>query len=532
MNSSEGFSDPDIQILDIVLNFEPIDTTFLASFRSHEDIALPSETLNEILNKLSQRQLITVRKEQYQTIVKINDESRNVVRKILESHWEHNTINEMTLRTEAEKNLLGILKLLEFKYDDKPHIGFSDYFMDADSLGMCNKLARARLVFKQTWSSRKHYYESYYLRKFPFDIGKSLEQLIVEKINLKDLDVSSEWPMVVIGLYSDAPLLSDFRLNFPHLTSDEISEFIAKLEQRGIVSRIREEITISKGTRDIVKNYFFFNQYNQFKSVMLQQLRRRTSERPSNLFLLGLIRRILTSTPLPKTSEPFCSIKKDLLRNVSDDDLKEASKLGILYLTGKEVIVAHEIVTEIESVLKSALMMESFMTVSPHDNFRAMQAWVQTFGRCKDYVKIWDEYINEATLDIIERFCPRDVAITILSAIEKPREIDVDETENRIKTMRNSGRKINLFFVGRAQDGVAPFHKRYIFSENLCYLLTSSIKQVGKAKSVDIIGVLDSIRKSEVEPAFQYWIETPTKRLSEKGYERIEFEEWITRIRK
>jgi hypothetical protein len=170
---------------------------------------------------------------------------------------------------------------------------------------------------------------------------------------------------------------------------------------------------------------------------MLHQLRRRVSERPSNLFILGLIRRILASAPSLKTSEPFCSIKRELLTNVSGDDIKEASKLGILFLTSKEVIVAHEVVTELESVLKSALMVESFMTVPPNDNLRAMQAWVQIFGQCKDYVKIWDEYINEETLDIIERFCPRDATVTALSAIEKPRQIDVDESEQRVKAIRN-----------------------------------------------------------------------------------------------
>jgi hypothetical protein len=280
-----------------------------------------------------------------------------------------------------------------------------------------------------------------------------------------------------------------------------------------------------------VKNYFFFNQYNQFKSLMLQQLRKRVSERPSNLFILGLIRRILASALFLKTSEPFCSIKRDLLTNVSMDDLKEACKLSILFLTRKEVIVAHEVVAKLESVLKSALMVESFMTVPPNDNLRAMQAWVQIFGQCKDYVKIWDEYINEETLDIVERFCPRDITISVLAAIEKPRQIDVDETEQRVKAIRNTRRKINLFFVGDRVEGKGPFHKRYIISKDVCYLLTSSIKGVGKSKSVDIMGIPASVKISEIEPAFKYWMDAPLKKLRQQGYIRIGFEEWITRLK-
>jgi hypothetical protein len=231
MSSAEELLDQELQILDIVLNLERVTLTFLTGFRTHEDLTFPTETFNEILDKLSKHQLITITTEQFQTIVTLNAGKRNTVREILESYWKRHSINEATLKADAEKNLLGILKLLEFRYDDKPHIGFSDYFMDTDSLGICKRLARARLLFKQTWSSRKHYYESYYLRKFPFDIGKSLEQLIIEKINLKDLEIGSEWPMLIIALYSDAPpTLADLRFNFPHLTSDEINEFLSKLE--------------------------------------------------------------------------------------------------------------------------------------------------------------------------------------------------------------------------------------------------------------------------------------------------------------
>jgi len=531
MSSTKGLSDQELQVLDVILNLEPVSVALLASFRMLEDIALPTEEFIETLDELAMHRLVTVNKEQYQTTVTINAESRNIVRDTLEAYWKSRNINESILKAEADKNSLGILRLLEFKYDDKPHIGFSDYFMDAESIRICNGLTRAGLLFKQTWSSRKHYYESYYLRKFPFDVAKILEQLIVEKVNLKDLDINQEWPMVIMVLYSDTTLgIEDLRVNFSHLTSDEVNELLSKLEQRGILSRLRGEIAVQKTTRDLVKNYFLFNQYNQFKSAMLQQLRRRVSERTTNIFILGLVRRILASASLPKTSEPFCSIKRDVLVNVSEDDLKQASKLGVLFLTGKEVIVAHELIAELESVLKSALTAESFMTIPPNDNLTAMKAWVQIFGQCKDYVKIWDEYINEETLDIIDRFCPRDITITVLSAVQKPRQIDVDELEDRVKAMRNAGRKVNFFFVGEPNQGKAPFHKRYIISEDVCYLLTSSMKEVGKSKSVDVVGIATPLKISEIEPAFNYWT-GPVKEIRELGYVRMDFEEWVGRLR-
>jgi hypothetical protein len=532
MNLSEELSDNEIQILDIILNLEPVDESFLATIKIHEDIILPIETLNEILDKLLKHQFTVITKEQYRTNITIKTESRNIVREILESYWRRNNINEMTFKANAEKNLLGILKLLEFRYDDKPHIGFSDYYRDADAIGICDAMARARFMFKHTWSSKKHYYESYYLRRFPFNMEKILEQLIIEKINLKGLDIDFDWTTLLIALYSDRPLAPvDFKLNFSHLTLDEINEFLFKLEQRGILTRQDGEVTIPKVLRDIVKNYFFFNQYSQFRSLLLQRLRRRISERTSNLFILGLIKRILMSSPLIKTSEPFCSVKRGLLVNVNDNELKEASKLGVLYITSNEIIIAYEIVTELETLLKSALMTDFFRTVPPNDNLRAMQTWIEIFGQCREYVKIWDEYVDEETLDIIDRFCPQDVTITILSSIEKPRDIDVDESEERVKSMRNSGRKIKLFFVGDVRSGKAPFHKRYIISKNVCYSLTSSLKGIGKSKSVDIIGVPESVKISEIEPAYEYWTDAPLKELEQKGYTRIDFDKWIARLK-
>jgi DNA-binding MarR family transcriptional regulator len=533
MSSAVELSDLQLEVLDIAFNLEPLTIFLMNGLRTREDSAFDQETLNACLDLLSKQGLISIAKDQYQTIITINAASRNLVRDVLTNYWKRTNVGEATLRAQAEKNLLGTMRMLEFKYDDKPHIGFSDYLIDAESQRICNAMARAGLFFKNTWSSRKHSYESYYLRKFPFDAEKILEQIIIERINPKDVEVQHEWPMVVMTLYSNNPVrIEDLRENFPDLTSGEVDELLAKLEERSVLSRSRGEITIPKATRELLKSYFLFNQYTLFKSAMLLRLRRRVAERPSNLFLIGLVRKALASASPVKTSEPFCSIKRELLANFSEHELKEACKLGVLFLTTKEAIIAQELVTELESVLKSALTVETFMTVPPNDNLAAMRAWFAIFGQCKEYAKIWDEYINEETLEIIDRFCQKDLSITILSALRKSREIDLEESEQRVKEMRNSGRKINFFFVGDLQQGNAPFHKRYVISKDTCYLLTSSIKEIGKSKGVDVVSISNPIKAGEVEPAFDYWT-GPLKKLQDQGYMRIdEFQEWIGYLRK
>jgi len=83
MSSASELSDLQLEVLDIIFNLEPVTTSFLTGIRTHEDSALDSETLNQSIDLLSQHGLIVIAKEQYQTTVTINADSRNLVRDIL-----------------------------------------------------------------------------------------------------------------------------------------------------------------------------------------------------------------------------------------------------------------------------------------------------------------------------------------------------------------------------------------------------------------------------------------------------------------
>jgi len=258
---------------------------------------------------------------------------------------------------------------------------------------------------------------------------------------------------------------------------------------------------------------------------MVQQLRERVSERVSNLFLLGLLKRILISPQIEKMTGPFYTIKKTLITNVDETDLREAVKLGIVFLTENEVIIANDALNELETLFKSAISEKSLIRIPANDIYTAIVTWRKIFGGCKKYIKIQDEYVNEETLQIVQSYSPSDVGITFLSSIEGARDADVEEMKQRVDNIRNSGRKINLFFVGD-KEGKAPFHFRYIISRDLCYSITTSIKQVGKSKDVDLIPISKEEKDGLIEPAFNYWT-GPEKRLREMGFDRMNFEEWL-----
>lgn len=519
-----------LRILDILVNLTQSTKYELSGFVIEHGYTVSSEELDGILDELSQRKLIDVEREEYQTLVKINSENHSHAVQIIRNFVDAKGLTENTLASEVEKNLVGFTKLLEFKsvYDEKSRFGFSDYYYDSPSLSLCERLAEMEIVFEHRSSSRKHSYQSFYLRKVPFDVEKILEDLIVQKINLEDLDLEMHWKLLAIAMFCQTPLkLEDVELNFPSLTSDEINDGLFELQKRGLIIETREAIQVTKGVSELIRNYFLLKKYQALKRLILEQIQKRVAQHISNLYLLGLVRKMVTSSPYQAETQPFQTIKRSSLSDISENQLKEIAKLGIIFLTASEVIIAQEVLSDLEAGFKPIISEEIFMTVPANEIFTAIAAWRELFGKCKEYIKIEDEYVNEETLEIIQSYAPEGIKITVLSSIEGARDMEPEEFKERITSIRNSGRKIELFLVGYETTEYAPFHERYIITADSCYMLSTSIKQVGKSKSSSIIKISQDRKEGTVEPLFDYWCYTSKEKLKEKGILRKSFDEWF-----
>jgi hypothetical protein len=95
-----------------------------------------------------------------------------------------------------------------------------------------------------------------------------------------------------------------------------------------------------------------------------------------------------------------------------------------------------------------------------------------------------------------------------------------------VNKIRDSGRKLEWYSIGDSL-GKAPFHFRYIISRDICYSISTSIKQVGKLKDADLILISKEEKEGLIEPAFDYWIGVSKDKLKEKGLHRMNFEEWL-----
>lgn len=526
--SLDDLTERELFILDVLLNLKVLKSWELPHFRpTRNEPFFTSEESSQIVKKLREKGLV-ITEEKDETIY-IPQDRLEVVKGRVSQFLENKNIDKETLLKEAEKDYVGVLRLLGLKMESegKTQISFSDYSLDSPAFGLCERLADLRFLFYSYMSSRKHGYWDFYVRKLPFDVGKTLEDFILGKIDLEGLESDEWWVLTNVAYAETPPLTEDFRLNFPDLTGDEINEILLRLEARGIVSREPDGIKISKGIKDLVKSYFMLNKYQQFKSSLIEQLRRRISRRTSNLYILGLIKKILASTPIPKPSKPFYILKRTSLGGISEEDLKETTKLGIAFLTPSELIIANEVIIELENILKSAILEESFVTVPANDAYGARLAWMKIFDTCQDYIKLEDEWVNEETLMILQSYAPHNIRIVILCSLEGSRDMDIEEMKQRIEYIRNSGRKLDIFLIGYENTEKAPFHERYIISKDICYMISNSIKQVGKSKSTSIVKIPKDRKDSLIEPAFDYWAYTPNEKLKEHGIIRMIFEEWV-----
>jgi hypothetical protein len=521
-------SDVDLHLLDIIINFEPLQKYNLYEFWFTKNKKLTDEEIDESIQRLLNSGQISITKDEYaREIITINPEKRGEILNTLTDFWKGKVQKEKLLQI-AEGNDRELLKLLEVKtsYEGKTYLLISDYYYDQLSISFCEKLLNINMVFKATYSSRKHHYESYYLRKIPVDVENELQNYILSKVNVEGFRLDQDWRILLLPMFVDSPInITDIETIFPNLTRDEILELLKKLEGKRALAISGDKISIPKAVRDIIKTNFLLKNYTAFESSMIEQLRKRVGESTSNLYLLGMLKRMLMSTDV-KVDGPFAIIQRSSVANINLNDLREATKLGIVFLTENQIIVANKVLEELESILKSRIF-EKVIRIPANDIYAAITTWKRIFSEeCKEYIKIQDEYVNEDTLRILQSYSPPQIDVTILTSIEGARDLDAEEMKRIINEIKGSGRSLKLYFIGD-NLGKAPFHFRYIISKDYCYSITTSIKQVGKTKDADIIPLSKEEKNGLVEPAFDYWVGLPFNKLKEKGIIRMEFNEWM-----
>jgi hypothetical protein len=354
-------------LLDTMINLGAVSKWLLSGLRL-KGSSLSSDQLDEMINGLKENGWLSVEGSTAERIF-VPEDKRDKINDFIGTLLAQRGVSSAALMQEIEDDYIGVVKTLAFlraDSDDRFEIGFSDYSSDRQALQLCEKLANKGYLFYVASSSKKHYYQTFYPRRIPFDVREILQQFVVDRLNLEGLDLSSDWRLLIMLVFSENTTditLDDLGLCLPNYTKDEIAEATSKLETRGIVARQTNRFKIPGGIKDLVESYFIINKYQEFKASLIHELRQRVSERPSSLYMLGVIKRILLEAGLSGSKKPFITIKRYDIHGITEQDLAESSKLGVLFLTSSTVMIATEALSELEELLRSAIREETFANV-------------------------------------------------------------------------------------------------------------------------------------------------------------------------
>ena len=535
MSINQNLGEDEAYLLDVLQNFEKLTFWELSTFQPKSNERTGPDVIKAALDKLQSANLTVTTKAGPLETVSINPRSREIAEELLSRRFESNHTTKERLLETAERDFESIPRVLALatSYDGGRRISFSDYQTDGLAWGLCSKLASVGMAFYSQWDSKKHSYRTFYLRRFPVDVAGVLEGFILDKINFKAIGSLREWTILLLAIATERPpRIPDLQLNLPGLTPSEVEETVYSLERKGILVRQSDTLILEPSMKKLALNYFLVEQSQSFKDEILRDAKRRIGELPSNLYYLGLVKRLLMGHSTATTEVSFLRIDRNQISGIGEEDLKEAAKLGLILLTQTEVILVSDVLRELESIFQAALKEQSLIFVHANNLVEMNIAWSRVFGGCTSYVKVQDEHVSEETLRTLRTFLPPRIDIKILSSIEGPRQLSLDEFKEEVGKLKTrmgpDKHALDLRFVGHSENHQAPFHHRYVISKNSCFLISHAIKDVGKTKEATIVTITKENKLGEVEPAFDYWFEAPTERLKEQGVTRLDYGEWAT----
>jgi len=524
----------ELEILDIVINVKRLLKSNLYEFVFNNKISRPlSKDIDELLRNLIEQGFIEVSKGEYnQEYIFIKESRRQDIIILLNKYLAN--LKQEKIRDEYNKDLTRLISFvskIKLSYDENKNdqIFFSDY--DYNGLrSFCDELKRKKLVFQRDWSSRKHSYQEYYLRMWPFKLKDLFNGIISENIDIESLN-QEDWQLIgLILLVKDNKIsIDDLKTNFSHYTTNDFTDILLRLEEKNVIIKDNVEIKIVEGVKNILKEYFLINIFEEFKNKFRNEIINHIMRSPSNILSLILIKRILSSgnyniENIHENIRIYKIPRTSVRENISDID--EASKLGMLFLTSSEVIILADILKELDEWFKESLSTEPIMFIPSNDTISADKIFEKIFNEAKNYIKIQDEYINEYALKRLYLFSPKNIPIMILTSVKGGWDTNPTEMESWVNEIKKT-RKIDFVFIGRNKNNEAPFHSRTIITDGKCWKLDTSIKQIGKSKDMFIKPITKQEDITTIETEFDFWYDVSEETMTKRNVKKRSFEDWV-----
>jgi hypothetical protein len=521
-------------LLDAALNigpfYSPENVTETVEILTGKERGVINEVWNELVNSG-----IVIQKDYHWSIDQARKEE---IEKIIEEELEQAGITsdrvtssiEEKIKTNPEK-LSVYVKLLDEIYiqGSTRRVVFTDYDLNFDIQDLCEELLKERVAFRYSYSSRKkHFYRDFYLRVWPFDVEKIINEIVVKYLNVKGLN-DEEWQVIFLLLLShDLSHRYQTIKNNITFTDAELREYITNLKERGFVKEEYEIITLHQDKKAPLTQYFKSYIYPKMQSKVIEQFRKKIGSAISVLWLYTSAVRIYYMQG-EERDEPI-SLKMINRTQVKEFEqyLTDIKKLGVLYDFEDKILLLKDIIRLIEDRLKGSFK-ESLIIIPEKDYNHAVSVFKDIFSKCQEYVKIQDPYLGKRTFDFLIDL-DKGLKLQVLTSIKSGDEEDPKGISERIDQFKAERRgNFQIFFIGDRSTGDAPFHDRYILSKDSGWQVGTSLKDVGKGKETTILEISRNDKDQLVEPAFDRWWNANNRELESKDKVKIDYHEWKDR---
>jgi hypothetical protein len=518
-------------LLDILLNVGSVRKVDLPGFYSaQKGTIVPNiEKLNDSLDSLKRNKFIVEKDGILSVEPSKKDEAGAEVRAYLETA----NVTSQKVFELAERLDFRIPWLLASVHaaGGVKQVTFSDSFADVNVMSLCIDLASSRMAFQQAKDTSGRHTMTFYIRKFPFDVASTLKDLVRNSIKLDSVRAQEDLVMMAMVLYlSNSPTMDDLRVNLPDLTTEHLNEAVSRLAQKGVLLIVEEKLTVKEEMRPLLQSYFTLEYAPRLNRALFNSVKQKLNARMSNFYYFGLVERILSNKTI-QTSSPFFAISRESL-DVSEEDLRQAAKLGLLFMTKQEIILNTAVVEWIESIMRESLQRGALFTVHAGNVAEFNVAMEELFDHGSSHVRIQDPSLSEETLRLLSDYLKPEMEVMILSSVKMPSDSSAEGIEEAVRLLRGRVKSLDIKFVGDSGTGEAPFDRTLVITDGHCMHISRPLKDVGRSEDTYMAVEPVEVKDGLAIPSFDQLFESATKEwLQGRNLIRLSLNELLQRSR-
>ncbi|GEM_PF-1518572 len=527
-----SLDDVKITVLDILLNVGRLEKTDIPLFfvNTKSNALPPNEKLVESVEILKKKRYIIEKNN----VLMIDSQNRDNVISEVRQYLDESRVSSQRLYELSERLDFRIPWLLASvnENDGIKHVTFSDSFSDLNVMSLCMDLVSAKLAFQFGKYVGRYHDLTFYFRRYPFDVVSILQEQIERIIRPDTLRSFEDMVTLAMTLFLDSPLtLDDLKVNLPDLTTEHLTETVSKLAQKGLLSFKEDKITIKDEIRPFLQGYFVWSYGKKLNMSLFEIAKNKLNARMSNFYYYGLVERILSNKTVQTTS-PFFVIDRSALKDVQNEDVIQAVKLGFLFSSKQQIVLNTYVISGIEGMLKESLQKESLLSIRSANMAELNVAMKEVLSLHSSKFRIQDPCADEETMRILTEYLDTESDVMLLLSIKRPDGSSMEDFTRSINSLKGKVKSLQVAFIGDKEHLEAPFKDTYVINDYFCARISCPIRDVGKVEEAYITLERVYDRNGKNIPAFDMLFKLGDRKwLDENGYIRMSLEEWINKFK-